>query len=169
MINVISNTKVKDILVGGSVVYKKDNGKITWFVIKEEGGEWELPKTLVRRGESSVRSVIRAMSEQAGMKAKVLEEAGRGSRAVMHNNKPTDQKIIYYLLVERGGGEVLGFDESQWMDYAKAVKKLDKKEQKVLQQARDLQKEVEKKAKKNPIIEEEVDFEEELIKEVTAI
>ncbi len=169
MINVISNTKVKDILVGGSVVYKKDNGKITWFITKEEGGEWELPKTLVRLGDSSVRSVIRAMSEQAGMKAKVLEEAGRGSRAVMHNNKPTDQKIIYYLLVERGGGEVLGFDESQWVDYAKAVKKLEKKEQKVLQQARDLQKEVEKKAKKNPIIEEEEDFEKELAEQVPVI
>ncbi len=169
MINILSTNKQKDILVGGSVVYKKDNGKITWFLVREQEGDWEFPKTSVRRGESSVRSVIRAMSEQAGMKAKVLEEAGRTMKVILHNGKPVDQKIIYYLLIERGGGEVLGFDESSWMDYARAVKRLDKKEAKILSSARQLQKEVEKKAKKNPIIEEEEDFEKELIPEVVKV
>ena len=164
----ISTTnKQKDILVGGSVVYKKDNGKMLWFIVKsEKDGEWELAKTNVRRGESSVRSVIRAMAEQGGMKAKVLEEAGRLNKAVMHNGKPVDQKVIYYLLLERGGGEVLGFAEYLWLDYAKAVKKIaNKKEQVILEKAKEMSKEIEKILKKNPLPEIEEDFPIEIEKE----
>ncbi|MBX4206150.1 NUDIX domain-containing protein [Candidatus Microgenomates bacterium] len=164
MISAGLNNKQKEILVGGSVVYKKDNGKTTWFLVKQDmDSDWELPKTNVRRGESSVRSVIRAMAEQGGMKAKVLEEVGRNTKAVMHNGKPIDQKVIFYLLIERGGGEALGFAEYQWMDYAKASKKLDKKDQKMLKIAKDLAKEVEKKAKKNPLFEEVDEFEKEIV------
>ena len=96
----MNTTKQKEILVGGSLVYKKDGGKTLWFIVKDNAdSQWELSKTTVRRGESSVRSVIRVMAEQGGMKAKVFEEVGRVSSAVMHNGKPIDQRIIYYLLL----------------------------------------------------------------------
>jgi hypothetical protein len=157
----LNTTKQKEILVGGSLVYKKEGSKTLWFIVKDNSdSEWELSKTTVRRGESSVRSVIRAMAEQGGMKAKVLEEVGRVTTAVMHNGKPIDQRIIYYLLLERGGGEVLGFAEYKWCDYAQALKKLTtKKEQQLLTKAKDMAKEIEKERKRNPEPEEEEDLE----------
>lgn len=156
--------KDKTLLIGASVVYKKDNGRTTWFIVKQnDGDDWELPKTNVRRGESSVRSVIRAMGEQGGMKTKVLEEVGRAAGAVMHNGRSVEQRIIYYLLLERGGGEALGFAEYEWMDYAKAARKLSSKRDKnMLAKAKDIAKEVEKEMKKKPRFSDE-DLEEVLV------
>ena len=65
-------------LVSAAAVYKKDGDDVLWFLIKEkEGGGWEIPKTVTKNGESSVRASIRALGEQGGMRVKVLEEVGR--------------------------------------------------------------------------------------------
>jgi len=143
-------SKDKLLLVGVAVVFNRDNrGKPRWFVIRQTAdGEWELPKMAVRRGESSVRSVIRAMGEQGGMKVKVLEEVGRSGGAVTVNGKVVSQRYLYYLMLEKGGGEVLGFEQYDWLDYPKAVRKLvTKRDKQMLMTARDMVKEMEKKKK----------------------
>jgi 8-oxo-dGTP pyrophosphatase MutT (NUDIX family) len=144
-------SKDKLLLVGVAVVFNRDNrGKPRWFVIRQTAdGEWELPKMAVRRGESSVRSVIRAMGEQGGMKVKVLEEVGRSGGALTVNGKVVSQRYLYYLMLEKGGGEVLGFEQYDWLDYPKAVRKLvTKRDKQMLMTARDMVKEMEKKKKK---------------------
>jgi hypothetical protein len=56
--------KPKTLLISSAIVYKKPDNKALWFIIRqnEENG-WEIPKTTVRRGESSVRAVIRMMGD----------------------------------------------------------------------------------------------------------
>jgi hypothetical protein len=141
--------KAKEILIAGATVYKKQDDKVLWFIVKqsEENG-WEIPKTTVRRGESSVRAVIRQMGEQGGMRTKVLEEVGRNIASATLNGKVVPQRYIYYLMLQRGDNEVLGFVEYDWVDYAKAMKKVEnKKEQKILEKARELMKEIQKTGK----------------------
>ncbi len=142
--------KEKIILVGGAVVYRKVNGKTTWFVVKQkENSDWELPKTTARRGESSVRAVIRAMGEQGGMRAKVLEEVGRGGGAVMLNGRTVPQRYLYYLMINKEGSEVLGFVDYDWFEFSKAIRKLTaKRDQAMLRSARDLLKKIESEKKK---------------------
>jgi hypothetical protein len=141
--------KQKLILVGGAVVYKKVKDKPVWFVVKQkENSDWEIPKTTVRRGESSVRSVIRMMGEQAAMNVKVQEEVGRSGGATLIGGQTIPQRTIYYLLVCKEANEVLTFLDFDWLDYAKALKKIkSKKDQTMLKAAKDLLKEIDRKKK----------------------
>jgi hypothetical protein len=120
------------ILVGGGVVYKRlKNKKFRWFITKQsEDSDWEIPKILVRKGESSVRAVLRMTGEQAGMGCRVLEEAGRAGDSTLVNGKSVPRKIIYYLTKQKTEGEVLGFSDYLWLDYSKAQRKLSSKREK---------------------------------------
>ncbi len=141
--------KQKLILVGAAVVFKKVKDKPLWFVARvKEDSNWELPKTSARRGESSVRSVIRMMGEQAAMNVKVLEEVGRHGGAALIAGQTIPQRTIYYLMLEKEANEVLSFIETDWLEYAKAIRKLkNKKDITMLKAARDLLKEIDKKKK----------------------
>ncbi len=141
--------KQKLILVGAAVVYKKVKDKPVWFIAKvKEDSDWEIPKTNARRGESSVRSVIRMMGEQAAMNVKVLEEVGRHGGAALVGGNTIPQRTIYYLMVEKEANEVLSFLDFDWVDVAKGVRKLkSKKDIAMLKAARDLLKELDKKKK----------------------
>lgn len=111
---------------------------------KDEEG-WEFPKITVRRGESSVRAAIRMTGEQAGMNARVLEEAGRFSGFATVNDKTIPQKHLYYIMLQKSGGEIMGFERFEWLEFDKALKKLaPKKEKDVLKNAKSVLKEWEK-------------------------
>ena len=142
------NTKNnQQILIGGALVFRDNRGKRQWLVTKQkEDGDWEIPKVTVRRGESSVRAVIRMTGEQAGITARVLEEAGRLTGGTVVNNKSIPQKLYYYLMIQRaGGGEVIGFDEFKWLEYGDAFKKITlKREKDILKSGKEVLKEWEK-------------------------
>src|SRR5258708_5956781 len=113
--------------VGGAIVFKEDKkGKKSFLIVKtKENADWEIPKVNVRRGESSVRAVIRFTSEQAGITPRVLEEAGRFNSTITVGPKIIHQKYYYYIMIEKaGGGEVLGFHEHEWVEFPKACKKV---------------------------------------------
>ena len=138
------------ILTSGAVVCrKKSSGEYAWLLVKlsEEEG-WEIPKVAVRKGESSVRASIRMMGEQGGMNARVIEEAGRFNSAATVNDRVIPKRLLYYLMIQKSGGEIVGFKESSWFESAKAQKKLQqKRERDVLKEAKVLLKEWLKKTK----------------------
>lgn len=146
--------KDKLTLVSGSVVFKqKKNGQPFWFIVKEnEDSDWQLPLTLVRKGESSVRGAIRHMAEEGGMRAKVLEEAGRRGGAGKVDGKTVSQRFLYYLMVYRGGEEALEFIHTDWLPYSKARTRLkSKRDRSILRAAKNILQELEKKRGK-PIL-----------------
>jgi 8-oxo-dGTP pyrophosphatase MutT (NUDIX family) len=137
----------QQILIGGALVFRDNRGKRQWLVVKQKDeGDWEIPKVTVRKGESSVRAAIRMTSEQAGMSARVLEEAGRGTGNTVINGKTIPQKYFYYLMVQKAGGvEVIGFNDFKWLEYGEAVKKIAlKKEKDILKSGKEVLKEWEK-------------------------
>jgi len=142
--------KEQVLLVAASTLYKKRGDEITWFLVKNKAdGDWEIPKTIARTGESSVRASVRSMGEQGGMRIKVLEEVGRHGGAAKVNNKVMTQRVIYYLMVHKDGDEVLGFVESGWFDYSAALRKLSTKRDKdMLKSANILQVEVRERKRK---------------------
>ncbi len=139
----------KRILIGGAVVFKVIAGRPLWFVVKHVAdSDWEIPKTTVRKTESSVRGVIRMTGEQGGMTARVIEEVGRSSTTTVINGKSLPQRFIYYLMVQKGGSEAIGYAASKWLEYGKAVRLLSpRRDQQMLLRARDLLKDLEKKRK----------------------
>ena len=143
----MKNTKNQQILIGGAVVFRENRNKIQYLLVKQkEQKDMEIAKVTVRKGESSVRSVIRLTGEQGGMSARVLEEAGRYSGTAVINGKAIQQKFYYYLMLQKGGpSDLIGFDEVKWLEYADAAKKLaTKKEKEMLKGGRDVLKEWQK-------------------------
>ena len=129
----------KFVLVSGAIVFKQGRGKSFWLITKQgEDDEWEIPKIVVRKGESSVRAALRMMGEKGGMTTQILEEAGRAGGVTTINGKTLPQRYLYYLLVLIAPpGEAIGFFSHKWLEYAKAVRKLSsKRERTMLKQAR---------------------------------
>ena len=123
------------------MVFRDYYRKRQFLLVKtEKEGDWEIAKVTVRKGESSVRAVLRLTGEQGGMSARVLEEAGRGSGTTIINGKSIPQKYYYYLMLQKGGQtEMIGFSEFKWMEYGDAVKKVAlKKEKEILRSAREV-------------------------------
>lgn len=130
------------VLVSAAVVFKnrkKDRRKCKWFLTKQgPDSEWELPKAVVRKGESSVKAVIRMTGEKGAMTTQVLEEAGRAGGVTTVNGKTLPQRYIYYLMILKAASdEPIGFAQHLWLEYAKAVRKLpSKRERAMLKQAK---------------------------------
>ena len=139
-------------LVSAAAVYKKDKDKngVLWFLIKEnEDGDWEVPKTIARTGESSVRASVRAMGEQGGMRIKVLEEIGRFGGAAKVGNKVMTQRIIFYLIAHKEGNEVLEYADSDWVEHSLALRRVgSKRDKEMLKAGRVLLNEIRAKKRK---------------------
>jgi hypothetical protein len=128
------------VLVSVSIIYRDNKGKKQWLITKQtEDSDWELPRILVRKAESSARASLRMAGEQLGMTTKVLEEAGRAGGVTTVNNKTLPQRQIYYLVRMRvATGEVIGFEDYAWLEYAKAVRKLtQKRDRQMIKSARE--------------------------------
>lgn len=137
----------QQILIGGAVIFRDNRGKRQWFLVKQKDGDnWEIPKVTVRKGESSVRSVLRLTGEQAGMSTRILEEVGRLSGNTTINNKLIAQKYYYYLMLLKAGGlDPIGFHDFCWVEYTQAIKKVElKKEKDIFKNAKEVLKEWEK-------------------------
>ncbi len=127
--------KAKDsILISGACLVKESRGFRRWFVVRQKGEEkWEFPKVVVRRGESSVRAVLRLLGEKGGMATRVLEEVGRSEGTTSVNGKSISQRFIYYLMYLRNSsGEPIGFQDFAWFDYPKALRSLSSKREKLI-------------------------------------
>lgn len=143
--------KNNQILIGGAVLFRESRGKKYWLLVKNSPeGDWEIPKNTVRKGESSVRAAIRLIGEQGGISARVLEEVGRTTGSTVIDDRTVPQKNYYYLMVQTAAApEILGFADSCWKDYTKAIKMLSlKREKEMLKSAVKVLKEWEKTHKK---------------------
>lgn len=151
----------KSVLVSGAVVFRDFNGKIEWLLVKESSeNDWEIPKTIVRKGESSVRAAIRMLGQKGSMNGRVLEEAGRSGGVSTINGKTVPRRFIYYIMFTRSQAqEAIGYADVTWLEYKNAFKKLPtKKEQGILKDSYEYYK-VWKKAGKSELLDQELDEE----------
>lgn len=91
-----------EVLVSSAVVYKSRAGKNSWLLVKTGDEQWQLPKGVVRRTESSVRAAIRTLSEMAGIRGRIIEEVGKSSVRSGKGSKALVRRTIYYLMQQRG-------------------------------------------------------------------
>jgi len=127
------------IMMSTAVVAKRRaNGKIVWLLVKQtEDEDWNFPRTTARKGESSVRAAIRMMGELGGMNARVIEEVGKQSGTTVINNRPTPKRLLYYVMIQKFGGEIIGFKDYKWFEVTEALKKLsNKKDKEALKKAK---------------------------------
>lgn len=138
--------------ITGAVAYREKKNSPEWYIVKKkDSNNWELPKSDVRGGESSVSAIIRYMNESLGIKAQVLEEASRTKLTVNLNGAPTEQNLYYYIM--RQGKSIpdefpiklLISVEGEWVSFAIAKRRIELvREQKALIGANDYFKECQK-------------------------
>ena len=129
------NNDKNQVLVSGAVVVRRNKeGDLEWFLTKQvDDGKWEIPKVIVRKGESSVRAALRVTGEKGGMTTRVLEEAGRAGGVATVGGKTVSQRYLYYLmLLKASSGEPIGFGECGWFEYPSASKKLSSKRERIM-------------------------------------
>lgn len=70
------------------------------LLLKNEKGEWVLPKGVVRNGELSHEVAIRRVKEEAGVTAELISAAGRTSYEFFSvtRQRPVCNKIIWFLM-----------------------------------------------------------------------
>lgn len=81
----------------GGVVFKGDNV----FILKNEKGEWVLPKGVIRNNELPIDVAIRRVCAETGLKSvEVLSTAGETSYEFysVTRQRPVFNKIIWYLM-----------------------------------------------------------------------
>lgn len=153
----------KTVLVAGAIVFRDHNGKTQWLIVKESpDDEWEIAKSIVRKGESSVRAVLRLLGQKASMTARVLEEAGRSGGVSTVNGKTVPRRFIYYVMLTKSQAqEAIGFAEVAWLEYKDAAKKIvSKKEQGMLKDSYEYYKKWKKEGGMKRFEEEEAAMEE---------
>jgi len=143
----MATLKEKLTITSTPCVFRKKEGKIEWFLVKhEKTGDWELPKSTAKPTESSVRTSVRLLLENAGLSGKVLEEIGRSGGAARVGGKIVSQRIIYYLMLHKEGGDPLGYVETEWTPHAVAIKRIKtKRDIQMLKDGKALLSDVEKK------------------------
>ena len=140
-----------DKLITGATAYRVEKAKTEWFVVKaDKDSDWELPKSSVRRGESSVSALIRAMQEEIGIKGRVIEEAGRTSLSKIADGEAVNEKLLFYVVKISGAeDEKSRYSLVRWAQYGQAKKLLSLvREQKMLEQAQEVLKQCRKENKK---------------------
>lgn len=85
----------------GGVVYKK-NGENVEFLISKHSGyhKWVLPKGLVEAGETFEQAAVREVSEETGVKARIVVPLGNPEQYVYTLNGEKIFKTVHYFLME---------------------------------------------------------------------
>lgn len=131
---------MQDKLVAGSTVCRRRKSQTEWLLIQAaKSGGWEFPKDAVRRGESSVSAIIRYLNEILGVRARILEEAGRATVSSSGNGETKEEKLIFYLACLTGGQVQDGYvrrKDIKWFPSVSAAKNLSSaRERRILKQA----------------------------------
>jgi len=80
----------------GGVVFHGD--KV--FLLKNEKGEWVLPKGVLKNGDLSAEIAVRRVKEEGGVEAAIVSTAGSTSYEFfsLSRQKPVCNKITWYLM-----------------------------------------------------------------------
>ena len=80
----------------GGVVFFQD--KV--FLLKNEKGEWVLPKGVMRSGDLSTEVALRRVNEEAGIEARIVSTAGNTNYEFysVTRQRPVCNKITWYIM-----------------------------------------------------------------------
>ena len=138
-------------LSSGGIVFKKENGNILWAVAASSPNKdfpkvvWRLPKGWIDDTDSETpgpmasgkikadedslqKTAVREVSEEVGVKAKILQKIGTEIYTYTHPKRGRILKFVTFYLMEWEKDLLEGFgwetSEIAWLHYEEAYKKL---------------------------------------------
>lgn len=127
---------------GGIVFRRKDKGKTTeWLVSKHSGyHKWVLPKGIIESGELPEDAALREVSEETGIKAKIVNKIMPTITYKYTKNGILVNKKVEFFLMEYASGDIKDhcweMEEVQWVKAEEALRLLEfPTEKRVFEQA----------------------------------
>ena len=147
--------KIKDNLYydersAGGIVFKEENGKIYWLVIKTISGfkpkkkrtkksVYKFPKGHLKKGEFLKQAALREVEEEGQIKAKILSKIGSNNYILWNGEKKEKiiKKVTFFLMEYDTPSNLKYYDsemviERDWYSYEEACEKLAYDSEKVL-------------------------------------
>jgi len=145
-------TKVKDNLYydersAGGLVYKTENGKTLWLVIKtissvKRAGEkavFKFPKGHLQKNEFLKQAALREVEEEGQVKAIIVSKIGSNNYIIWDKlgKKKIIKKVTFFLMEYDGQSNLKYYDtemvlDREWLSYEEACEKLAYDSEKVL-------------------------------------
>jgi len=107
----------------GAVIYRVHNGEIQYLMISHQSdGHWGFPKGHVENNETEEETAIREVSEETGLKVKLLPSF---KKQVEYNPKENVSKQVIYFLAkaneETVDVQVEEISDFKWLGYSDAT------------------------------------------------
>ncbi len=127
---------------GSSPTPSPDNGTEDIEVVlvgRSSSGIWALPKGTPRKGETVEQVALREVSEETGLKTRILGSIGSIHYSFVRNNLRYEKDVRYFLMEPTGGNLSLHdaeYDEVRWFPLREAYQHLTyESDNHILQQA----------------------------------
>jgi 8-oxo-dGTP diphosphatase len=107
----------RDQIVGefsaGGVVFRKDNNKIRYLLIKDHDNHWTIPKGHIKTGEDPKEAALREIKEETGLNNLNIVRELESTRYFYCRGKDLIRKTVYLYLIAAEGNEELNPDKSE--------------------------------------------------------
>ena len=149
-----NSTKIHDNLYydersAGGIVYKIENGKTWWLVVKylsrrskngnKHGVVYKFPKGHLKDNEVLKQAALREVEEEGKVKSKIISKIGSNDYNIWDKlqRRKIIKKVTFFLMEYLGESSLRYYDtevvlERMWMDYEQATDKLAFDSEKVL-------------------------------------
>ena len=112
----------------GAIIFRRENSKIKYLLIKYGWGHWEFPRGLIEKGESLEETAKREIEEETGIKdVKFIPGFKEWFKFFFKLKGENIMKIATFLLAETKTKEIkLSHEHTDyaWLEYEEAIEKL---------------------------------------------
>ncbi len=94
----------------GTVIFRRDEGKIKFLLLYHGGGYWNFPKGKIGAGEDELRAALREAEEETGIPRKhlrVLPNFRMSHKWVYRSRGENIFKVVIFFLVVTAVGQVI--------------------------------------------------------------
>ncbi|HMK50390.1 MAG TPA: NUDIX hydrolase, partial [Thermodesulfovibrionales bacterium] len=113
----------------GGVIFRRNDGDVDVALISVKNGSiWCLPKGVINEGESPENTALREVSEETGLKGRILGKLGEITYWFhIRDENAKCKKTVHFYLMEYEGGDVADHDwevdSASWFPIDEAVAK----------------------------------------------
>ena len=103
---------LKNQVSSGGVIFRRHNNTVEIAMVAIKGGNvWCLPKGLIDKGEVPERTALREVSEETGLKGRIIEKLGEITYwYYIKNDNAKCRKTVHFFLMEYLSGDIADHD-----------------------------------------------------------
>lgn len=103
---------LKNQVSSGGVIFRRHNNTVEIALVAIKGGNvWCLPKGLIDKGEVPEKTALREVSEETGLKGRIIEKLGEITYwYYIKNDNAKCRKTVHFFLMEYVSGDIADHD-----------------------------------------------------------